>query len=165
MTAALDLADRLAKICGMFGSHHAGERSAAAAKADSLVRAAGLTWPDVIRLPSMRPAPEIERPQLPWRVMLRCAIISKARRVEKHQQIAILSMPASASAIGLSSGFSLTRRSFFGGFGFCRARVYWLRPRDQEFIMSLCEADILEPSKKQLAWLINIYARLYEASR
>src|SRR4029079_15918924 len=31
---------RLAKICGLFGSHHAGERAAAAEKAHQLVRSA-----------------------------------------------------------------------------------------------------------------------------
>lgn len=39
----------LVKICGLLGSKHAGERAAAAAKADGLVRRLGLTWPDVIR--------------------------------------------------------------------------------------------------------------------
>ena len=37
-----------AKLCGMFGSAHAGERAAAAAKADQLVRSLGLTWFDVL---------------------------------------------------------------------------------------------------------------------
>lgn len=41
-------ADRLAKIAGMFGSEHEGERAAAAAKADALVRKLGLTWQDLI---------------------------------------------------------------------------------------------------------------------
>ena len=44
-------ADRLRKLCGMLGSEHDGERAAAAAKADELVRAAGLTWADVIAPP------------------------------------------------------------------------------------------------------------------
>jgi hypothetical protein len=45
-------ADKLAKICGkMLGSAHDGERATAAAKADALVRAAGLTWSDVIAPP------------------------------------------------------------------------------------------------------------------
>ena len=50
MTAILDprAADRLAKLCGMFGSDHDGERAGAAAKADELVRSHGLTWPGVI---------------------------------------------------------------------------------------------------------------------
>ena len=42
------LAERLAKLCGMFGSDHAGERAAAAAKADALLRSHGLTWFDVL---------------------------------------------------------------------------------------------------------------------
>jgi hypothetical protein len=51
--SALDC-DRLAKLCGMFGSDHPGERANAAAAADRLVREAGLRWPDVLvqRLPS-----------------------------------------------------------------------------------------------------------------
>jgi cupin superfamily acireductone dioxygenase involved in methionine salvage len=47
-----DEASRLAKLCGMFGSDHDGERAAAAAKADQLIRERGLTWRDVILLPS-----------------------------------------------------------------------------------------------------------------
>jgi hypothetical protein len=39
---------RLVKLCGMFGSDHAGERANAAAAADKLIREAGLRWPDVI---------------------------------------------------------------------------------------------------------------------
>jgi hypothetical protein len=40
MTALIDprIADKLAKLCGMFGSHHVGERANAAAMADRLVR-------------------------------------------------------------------------------------------------------------------------------
>lgn len=41
-------ADRLAKLCGMLGSSHHGERANAAAMADRMVREAGLTWPQVI---------------------------------------------------------------------------------------------------------------------
>src|SRR5262245_25791951 len=41
-------AQRLAKLCGMFGSNHDGERAAAAAKADALVRGLGLTWPQIL---------------------------------------------------------------------------------------------------------------------
>jgi len=52
MTALLDprMAERLAKLCGLFGSDHDGERAAAARKADELVRAHGLTWRDVVCL-------------------------------------------------------------------------------------------------------------------
>jgi hypothetical protein len=42
----------LARICGMFGSIHDGERAAAATKADAFVRSLGLTWFDVIALPT-----------------------------------------------------------------------------------------------------------------
>ena len=43
-----DFADRLRKLCGMFGSDFEGERGNAARMADELVRDAGLTWPDLI---------------------------------------------------------------------------------------------------------------------
>jgi len=50
MTALLDpdAADKLARICGLFGSDHDGERATAAAMADRLLRSRGLTWPQVI---------------------------------------------------------------------------------------------------------------------
>ena len=41
-------ADKLAKLCGLFGSDHDGERATAAAKADQLIRSHGLRWSDVI---------------------------------------------------------------------------------------------------------------------
>ena len=47
MTAAAlapDHAAKLARICGMLGSAHEGERASAAAAADRLVRDRGLTW-------------------------------------------------------------------------------------------------------------------------
>jgi hypothetical protein len=40
--------ERLSKLCGLFGSDHAGERASAAAKADQLVRKLGLTWSEVL---------------------------------------------------------------------------------------------------------------------
>src|SRR3954453_15194711 len=46
--------ERLVKLCGMFGSDHAGERANAAAAADRLVRQTRLRWPDVI-LPALPP--------------------------------------------------------------------------------------------------------------
>jgi hypothetical protein len=62
-------ADRLAKLCGMFGSTHAGERANAAAAADKLVRSAGLTWSEVIALPASPTGNAAD-----WRRMLRfCA--------------------------------------------------------------------------------------------
>jgi hypothetical protein len=39
---------RLVKICGVFGSDHDGERAAAAAMADKIVRDLGCTWSDII---------------------------------------------------------------------------------------------------------------------
>ena len=52
MTALLDpqAAGRLAKVCGMLGSDHPGERANAALAADKLVRSLGLTWRDVIHI-------------------------------------------------------------------------------------------------------------------
>jgi hypothetical protein len=47
---------RLAKICGLFSSDKLGERAAAAWQADRLVRAAGLTWCDLLA-PTL-PAPD-----------------------------------------------------------------------------------------------------------
>ena len=53
--------ERLAKLCGMFGSDHEGERANAAAAADRLVRQAGLRWPDVIAAPRLAPpSPELD---------------------------------------------------------------------------------------------------------
>ena len=40
--------DKLAKILGMLGSNHDGERAVAAALADKMVRELGLTWSHVI---------------------------------------------------------------------------------------------------------------------
>ena len=49
-------AERLARICAMFSSNHAGERSSAAAMADELVRKAGLVWSEVIFSSSSYPS-------------------------------------------------------------------------------------------------------------
>jgi hypothetical protein len=57
MTGAPLDRDRLAKLCGMFGSDHAGERANAAAAADKLIREAGLRWRDLI-LPALPPSPK-----------------------------------------------------------------------------------------------------------
>jgi enamine deaminase RidA (YjgF/YER057c/UK114 family) len=55
MTALLDprTADKLARICGMFGSDHIGERAAAAQMADKLLKECGLRWSDVISVPTV----------------------------------------------------------------------------------------------------------------
>jgi hypothetical protein len=43
-------ADMLAKLLGMLGSDHDGERAAAALKAHQLVKARGLTWKEIIQV-------------------------------------------------------------------------------------------------------------------
>jgi hypothetical protein len=43
-------AEHLAKLYGMFGSHHDGERAAAARLADQHVKRLGLSWHEVIRV-------------------------------------------------------------------------------------------------------------------
>ena len=40
--------EKLAKLCGLFSSHHDGERASAAAKADEILRSLGLTWRDIV---------------------------------------------------------------------------------------------------------------------
>jgi hypothetical protein len=45
--------EMLAKLCGMFSSHHPGEVANAAAMADRLLRQHGLRWSDVLRLPQI----------------------------------------------------------------------------------------------------------------
>jgi hypothetical protein len=42
---------RLAKVCALFSSNHVGERAAAAATADRIVKGAGLSWSELLRLP------------------------------------------------------------------------------------------------------------------
>lgn len=61
-------ADRLAKIAGMFGSEHAGERAAAAAQAHTLVCRLGLTWHDMFCEPSEQP-PSVTTFRPDWRQM------------------------------------------------------------------------------------------------
>lgn len=46
MTLDPTAADKLAKICGLFGSDHEGERASAALVADRIVKASGLAWLD-----------------------------------------------------------------------------------------------------------------------
>ena len=48
-------AEKLAKVCGLFGSDHDGERASAAAQADRLVRQAGLSWQQIL-LPKIAPS-------------------------------------------------------------------------------------------------------------
>jgi hypothetical protein len=55
-------ATTLAKLRGMLGSDHAGERAAAALKADQLVCAQGLTWRDIAAAPKQS-SPAQHKPQ------------------------------------------------------------------------------------------------------
>ena len=41
-------ATRLAKVCGLLGSDHDGERASAAYQATKILRAAGMTWADIV---------------------------------------------------------------------------------------------------------------------
>jgi len=44
-----DAIERLARIAGMLGSEHEGERATAARMASAMLKAMGLTWSEVIR--------------------------------------------------------------------------------------------------------------------
>lgn len=70
---------RLAYICGMFGSAHDGERANAARIADDLVKRAGLTWPDIIT-----PAPVVRADPLGWQVMVK-EILAAGRHTRWEQ--------------------------------------------------------------------------------
>jgi hypothetical protein len=63
---------RLVKLLGMLGSDHAGERAAAALKANELIRGHGLTWADVVR-PLANRRDEAKKPDdqkmVDWRTM------------------------------------------------------------------------------------------------
>jgi hypothetical protein len=64
-----DDAQRLAKLCGMFGSDHDGEVINAARKADQLVRSSGETWIDVIAGRQLPPPDWRRRASYDWRTM------------------------------------------------------------------------------------------------
>ncbi len=61
MPGGLDpsVATKLAKICGLLGSAHDGERSAAAYQATRLLQAHGYSWQDVF---AVAPAPALSQP-------------------------------------------------------------------------------------------------------
>ena len=63
-----EVADRLAKLLGMLGSDHAGERAAAGLKATALLKREGLRWLDVIQ-PSTPAAVGSESERADWRTM------------------------------------------------------------------------------------------------
>lgn len=66
MTALLNpgVADKLAKVCGMFGSNQDGERAAAALMADRLIREYGLSWSDVFNPRRLHPPEPESLPEL-----------------------------------------------------------------------------------------------------
>lgn len=124
MNAPLDAAsvEKLVKIVGMFNSAHDGERAAAAALADKLVRDAGLRWVDVILPPipfddSPMPTPRAHTgwrrpasPQAlavalltwsdvltPWEVKF-CGDIKTRRRVSAKQLAVLNSIEAKVAA-------------------------------------------------------------------
>jgi len=71
MTSTPAVQHKLARICGMFGSVHDGERAAAAALVDRLVCDAGLSWGDVIRMPVAQPQHDLPpNDQAEWRSMV-----------------------------------------------------------------------------------------------
>ena len=52
--------EKLAKICAMFSSDFPGERAAAAALADKLIRDRGLQWDQVLTAPAPKPSGDAE---------------------------------------------------------------------------------------------------------
>lgn len=75
--------DLLAKVLGMLGSEHAGERAAAAAKADAMVKEAGLTWAQVLSgSPPSRRAPTPEEYSDLMKAMRRAYATEQARKDE-----------------------------------------------------------------------------------
>jgi len=79
VTAVLDpiSADRLAKLLGMLGSDHVGERAAAGAKADELVRRLGLSWFDIVVPKPVQTTVPRPSPDMVWR---RMALYADARQ-------------------------------------------------------------------------------------
>jgi hypothetical protein len=74
----LDIAARehLAKLLGMLGSDHAGEIAAGGRKAHEFLKRHGLTWPDVLAVPSVTAAAQPQMP--PWRAMLHACLAARA---------------------------------------------------------------------------------------
>jgi hypothetical protein len=60
--------ERLAKLLGMLGSAHDGEVAAAGRAADTLVRRAGATWPEVLMAQLLEPADPDQDLDVAWAV-------------------------------------------------------------------------------------------------
>ena len=56
---------RLARILGMLGSEHAGERASAALQAEAFRKRHGMTWEQMLALPPVETAPERPKPDEP----------------------------------------------------------------------------------------------------
>jgi hypothetical protein len=69
--------ERLAKLLGMLGSEHQGERDAAGLAAHRLVTASGLTWSSIVCIPQSEPMHAHHADPLNWR-----ATATRARQFE-----------------------------------------------------------------------------------
>lgn len=67
-TLSSEARTKLAKLCGMLGSDHAGERAAAGLKATEFVRSLGLSWADVFTNATSTQTPTPHEPG--WRANL-----------------------------------------------------------------------------------------------
>ena len=77
--------DKLVKVLGMLGSHHAGERASAGLQADRLVRERGLTWHQVIvAAPPIAPADEPE--PVGWRQKVQFCWQNRDRLSPKNRE-------------------------------------------------------------------------------
>lgn len=88
MRAALDpaVAAKLAKVCGLLGSDHDGERAAAAAAGTRLLRALGLTWGDLFE-PSPAPmAVARQASALPPHMALARAALERSALLDEWQR-------------------------------------------------------------------------------
>jgi hypothetical protein len=56
---------RLARILGMLGSEHAGERASAGLQAEAFRKRHGLTWPELLALPPVEAMPQGPKPSPP----------------------------------------------------------------------------------------------------
>lgn len=82
---------RLARILGMLGSDHAGERAAAGLKAEEFRKKHGLTWAQMLALPPLKPEP-------PPRDAAKEAAEAKARAEAEAQRAAKARAEAEAKA-------------------------------------------------------------------
>ena len=118
-----DLAAKLVKVLGMLGSDYDGEIAAAGRRANQMIKAAGLTWGEVIAppaLPPPRPARRWRRPVSPsdtaalclqWRDEALtdweadfCRSIVGRRRVSEKQAAVLARVVAKVEAFVRSTG-------------------------------------------------------------